>query len=288
MCNPSEKHAENAGHQNVIVWMGRQDYHDRGRSIVLTVATWNINSIRMRLPRLVAWLERRKPTVVCLQEIKVVSEDFPAGPLEALGYRCLVHGQKTYNGVAILSLLPEADLIRSLPGDPANAESRLLAAAIGGTHIIDIYAPNGQTVGSEKYAYKLDWYRRLRVFLDGHDSQSEVLLCGDFNVAPEDRDVWDPEQWRGQILFSDLEKDALRNIVAWGFTDALRAHHPEGGLYTWWDYRAGAFHRGWGMRIDHILVSAPLARRCVAVEIDRDERKGEKPSDHAPVIATFE
>lgn len=255
---------------------------------MLTVATWNINSVRMRLPRLVAWLERRKPSVVCLQETKVVNEDFPSGPLEALGYRCLVHGQKAYNGVAILSLLPAADVIRSLPGDPADAESRLLAATIAGVRIINVYAPNGQAPGTEKYAFKLDWYGRLRALLDGGNPQHEVLLCGDFNVAPEDRDVWDPEQWRGQILFSDPEKAAVRKIIEWGFADALRIHHQEGGLYTWWDYRAGAFHRGWGIRIDHILVSSPLAKRCVAVEIDRDERKGEKPSDHAPVIATFD
>jgi len=255
---------------------------------MLTVATWNVNSVRSRLPRLVSWLERRKPSVVCLQEIKVVDEDFPAGALEGLGYHCLVRGQKTYNGVAILSLLPASEVMRSLPGDAADAESRFLATAIAGTRIINIYAPNGQAVGSDKYAYKLDWYRRLRALLDGHDRQSEVLVCGDFNVAPEDRDVWDPEQWRGQILFSDPEKAALGNIVDWGLVDALRMHHPEGGLYTWWDYRAGAFHRGWGLRIDHILVSAPLAKRCVAVEIDRGERKGEKPSDHAPVIATFQ
>ncbi len=254
---------------------------------MMTVATWNVNSIRVRLPRLVAWLERRKPTVVCLQETKVVNEDFPAAPLEALGYRCFTHGQKTYNGVAILSLLPAADMIRSLPGDLPDADSRLLAASIGGTRIIDIYAPNGQSVGSDKYNFKLDWFHRLRQLLDGIPSQEEVLLCGDFNVAPEDRDVWDPEQWRGQILFSDPEKAVLREIMDWGFTDALRAHHPEGGLYTWWDYRAGAFHRGWGMRIDHIFVSAPLASRCSDVVIDREERKGEKPSDHAPVIATF-
>lgn len=254
---------------------------------MLTVATWNINSIRVRLPRLVAWLERRKPTVVCLQETKVVDEDFPAGPLEALGYQCLMRGQKTYNGVAILSLLPAIDVVRFLPEEPPGAESRFLTAFIEGLHIINIYAPNGQAVGSEKYGYKLDWFLRLRAFLNRLPPQGQVLLCGDFNVAPEDRDVWDPEQWRGQILFSDPEKAALRNVMDWGFTDALRAHHPEGGLYTWWDYRAGAFHRGWGMRIDHILVSAALARRCTGVEIDREERKGEKPSDHAPVIATF-
>ena len=255
---------------------------------MLTVTTWNINSVRTRLPRLVDWLQRGKPAIVCLQETKVVDEDFPAGPLEALGYQCLVHGQKAYNGVAILTLLPATDVIRSLPRDPADAESRLLAATIGGIRIVNIYAPNGQVVGSEKYAYKLDWYGRLRELLDGDDPRNEVLVCGDFNVAPEDRDAWDPELWRGQVLFSDLEKEALRRIVEWGLTDALRIHHPECGLYTWWDYRAGAFHRGRGMRIDHILVSAPLAKRCVAVEIDRQERKGEKPSDHAPVVATFE
>jgi exodeoxyribonuclease-3 len=255
---------------------------------MLTVATWNINSIRVRLPRLLDWLGRCKPTVVCLQEIKVVDEDFPGEALEALGYQCLVHGQKTYNGVAILSLLPATDVTHSLSGDPSGAESRLLAATIGGIRILNIYAPNGQAVGSEKYAYKLDWYDRLRSFLGALDPQGKVLLCGDFNVAPEDRDVWDPEQWRGQILCSDPERAALRTLVDWGFIDTLRSRHPEGGLYTWWDYRAGAFHRGWGMRIDHILASAPLDRRCTTVEIDREERKGEKPSDHAPVIAAFE
>ncbi len=254
---------------------------------MLTVATWNINSIRTRLPRLLAWLERRQPSVVCLQEIKVVNEDFPSEPISQLGYQCHVRGQKAYNGVAILSRLPVSDVVQALPGDAADAESRFLAASIGGTRIINIYAPNGQTVGCDKYVYKLDWYCRLRSYLDAQSAQAEVLLCGDFNVAPEDRDVWDPEKWRGQILFSDSEKAALTRIVEWGFTDALRMLHPEGGLYTWWDYRAGAFHRGWGMRIDHILVSAPLAQRCTAVEIDREERKGDKPSDHAPVIATF-
>jgi exodeoxyribonuclease III len=254
---------------------------------MLTVATWNVNSIRVRLPRLLDWLGRRKPTVVCLQEIKVIDEDFPGEALKALGYQCLVHGQKTYNGVAILSLLPAVDVVTSLPGDPPGAESRLLAATIDGIRIIDIYAPNGQAVGSEKYAYKLDWYARLRTFLESHDPRGETLLCGDFNVAPEDRDVWDPEQWRGQILCSDAERSAMRSIVEWGFTDTLRSRHPESGVYTWWDYRSGAFHRGWGMRIDHILMSASLDGRCTAVDVEREERKGEKPSDHAPVLATI-
>jgi exodeoxyribonuclease III len=254
----------------------------------MLIATWNINSIRMRLDRLLQWLERRKPDIVCLQETKVVDEDFPVGALNAIGYQCLVHGQKSYNGVAILTRSPARNVVHSFPGDP-DAQCRLLACQIDEIQVVNIYAPNGSEVGSEKYAYKLDWYARLRSFLDSLATpQNSVLVCGDFNVAPEDRDVWDPEIWRDQILFSDPEKAAFRMLMEWGFSDALRLHHPEGGIYTWWDYRAGAFHRGWGVRIDHFLISPPLAQRCSAVEIDRDERKGEKPSDHAPVLATFD
>src|SRR6266545_3090578 len=256
---------------------------------LMKIATWNVNSIRTRLPRLVSWLEQRRPDIVCLQEIKVVNEDFPAEELDRLGYHCLVNGQKTYNGVAILSRTPPTDPCFSLLDETPDAPRRLLAATIEGLRIINVYAPMGAEVGSEKYAYKLNWYRRLRDFLDSSaQPDSAVVLCGDFNVAPEDRDVWDPEKWRGQILFSDPEKVALRNILEWGFKDALRLHRQEGGLYTWWDYRAGAFHRGWGMRLDHILLSGPLSAQCTAVEIDRNERKGEKPSDHAPVVATFQ
>jgi exodeoxyribonuclease-3 len=255
----------------------------------MKVATWNINSIRMRLAQLVQWLERRGPDVVCLQETKVMDEEFPFEPIRALGYECFVHGQKSYNGVAILSRMTATDTVKSLPGDDFDAQCRLLAATIQGIRIINIYAPNGSEVGSDKYAYKLDWYRRLRSHLDSSlKPENEVLICGDLNIAPEDRDVWDPEQWREKILFSGPEKEAFHNLVEWGLSDALRIHHQERGLYTWWDYRAGAFHRGWGLRIDHILISKPLAKRCVAVEIDRNERKGEKPSDHAPVVATFE
>ncbi len=254
----------------------------------MLIATWNVNSIRMRVPRLQDWLGRRRPDVVCLQETKVVDEDFPFEPFRELGYHCLVNGQKTYNGVAILSKTPACDPAMSLPGDGPEADRRVLAATIDGVRIVNLYAPNGGEVGSDKYAYKLDWYGRLREFLDKDMSpEGPVLLCGDFNVAPEDRDVWDPDLWRGQILFSEPEKAALASIVSWGLCDALRLHHAEGGLYTWWDYRAGAFHRGWGVRIDHILVTKALAQRCTGVEIDRDERKGPKPSDHAPVVASF-
>lgn len=254
----------------------------------MKIATWNVNSIRVRLPRLLAWLERRRPDVVCLQETKVVDEDFPIEEISALGYRCLTNGQKTYNGVAILSRGEAADPAFSLLGDELDEERRFLAATIEGIRVVNVYCPNGNEVGSDKFAYKLDWYRRLRRLLDSSmDPKTEVLVCGDFNVAPEDRDVWDAEQWRGQILFSEREKQAFRCVVDWGLTDALRMHHAESGLYTWWDYRAGAFNRDLGVRIDHVLVTPPLASRCAEVIVDRDERKGDKPSDHAPVIATF-
>jgi len=255
----------------------------------MIIATWNVNSIRMRLDRLLSWLNRRRPDVVCLQETKVVDEEFPVDALKAIGYHCSIRGEKSYNGVAILSSAPATELVRSLPGEGPEAQCRLLAATIAGVRIVNIYAPNGSAVGSDKYAYKLDWYARLKKFFaETMDPAEEILLTGDFNIAPEDRDVWDPEKWRGKILFSEPEKRAFRDLIAWGFTDALRMHRSEGGIYTWWDYRAGAFHRGWGMRIDHVLLSAPLAGRCTAIEVDRDERKGAKPSDHVPVIAHFD
>ena len=253
------------------------------------IATWNINSVRMRLPRLLQWLELKRPDVLCLQETKVVDQDFPLEPLKELGYCCVFKGEKSYNGVALLSRSTPSEIADKLPGDEEDTQCRFIAGTVSGVRIVNIYAPNGQEVGSPKYAYKLDWYARLRRFFDTHhDSGSPILLCGDFNIAPEDRDVWDPEQWRGQILCSDQERAAYRSLLDWGFVDAVRLLRQEAGLYTWWDYRGGAFHRGWGMRIDHILVTEPLSRRCSAAEVDREARKGEKPSDHAPVLVTFD
>jgi exodeoxyribonuclease-3 len=254
----------------------------------MKIATWNVNSIRVRLPRLLSWLERHRPDIVCLQEIKVVDKDFPKAEIEALGYNCLTNGQKTYNGVAILSLYQPVNIAASLPGDPIESEKRLLVATIDTLTVINVYVPNGSEVGSSKYEYKLNWYSRLRTFLDSFDPAKELLICGDFNVAPHERDVWNPVQWEGQVLFSQPEKDAFERLISWGFEDTLRKLHPEEKIYTWWDYRAGAFHRGWGLRIDHILATPPLANRCKEVYVDREERKGEKPSDHAPVIAVFE
>ncbi|MCU0293062.1 MAG: exodeoxyribonuclease III [Thermoanaerobaculaceae bacterium] len=255
----------------------------------MLLATWNVNSIRARLPRLLAWLQRRSPDVVCLQETKVVDGDFPLAEIGALGYRALCFGQKTYNGVAILSRTEPTDVQRGLPDDPPEAERRLLAATVGGVRVVNVYVPNGTALDDPRYQGKLEWYRRLRRYLEATSSPDrELVVCGDFNVAPEDRDVWDVEQWRDQLLFTQPEKDALQHLVTWGLEDTLRRLHPEETMFTWWDYRNAGFFRGWGLRIDHVLATPPLAARCTAVEVDRAERKGEKPSDHAPVLATFE
>src|SRR2546422_626277 len=219
---------------------------------------------------------------------RVVDDQFPFAELRALGYEALVAGQQTYNGVAVLTRAGAEEVARRLPDEGNDAQRRLLVARVAGLKVMSIYGPNGQEVGSDKYAYKLDWYRRFRAFLETSSKPDEALvLCGDLNIAPEDRDVWDPEKWRGQIMFSDPERAAFRDLVSWGLRDSLRLHRQEGGLFTWWDYRAGAFHRGWGLRIDHVLLTPALAARCLSVEIDRDERKGKKPSDHAPVVATL-
>jgi len=252
----------------------------------MTIATWNVNSIRARLPRVLEWLERRRPDVLCLQETKIVDADFPRAEFEKLGYRIEAFGQRTYHGVAIASLRPAGAVARGLPDDAPDADRRVLAADFDGVRVVDVYAPNGTEVGSARFAYKLDWFRRLRAMLEATAKPTAPLLvCGDFNVAPEDRDVYDPDAWRGRLLFHPDERAALRELMAWGLVDAFREHESAGGHYTWWDYRAGAFHRGWGLRIDLMLMTAPLAARCRAVTIDRDARKGEKPSDHAPVVA---
>jgi len=253
----------------------------------MLVASWNVNSIRARLGRLLPWLAETKPDVLCLQETKVVDEEFPFAELAQLGYQVLAFGQKTYNGVAIASLAPLTEVQRGLPGDESG-QARLLAAQVGGITVVNVYVPNGQEVGTEAYAFKLGWLAKLEAFLQQSFSpQQELLLCGDFNVAPADQDVWDPELWRGKVLFSEPEKEAFRRLLAWGLADCLRQLHPQEQVFTWWDYRQGAFHRGWGMRLDHILATPPLAARCQEVVVDRQARKGEKPSDHAPVLATF-
>lgn len=254
----------------------------------MLVATWNVNSVRARLPRLVAWLARRQPDIVCLQETKVVDEEFPRADMEALGYRCTVFGQKTYNGVAILSRSEPTEVTFGLPGDPPDAERRLVTATVAGVRVVSVYVPNGREVGHPAYEAKLAWLARLRQWLTAAlVTEANLVVAGDFNIAPDDRDVWDVALWQGRNLFSEPEKAAFRALLAEGLVDTVRLHHPDEKVFTWWDYRQGAFHRGWGLRIDHILASVPLAERCRAAGVDRDERKGEAPSDHAPVLAEF-
>jgi exodeoxyribonuclease III len=254
----------------------------------MKVASWNVNSVRARSDRLLRWLGAHTPDVLCLQELKVQDADFPFETLRAAGYEAAVHGQKTYNGVAILARTAPAEVERGLGDGGDDAQARLVSARVAGIRVVSVYVPNGQEVGSEKWSYKLDWLRRLRAWLDRRCSPDEpLLLCGDFNVAPEARDVHDPAAWEPTVLFHPEARAALDSVRAWGLADTLRLHRQEDGLYSWWDYRMLAFPRNNGLRIDFVLASAPLARRCSAASIDRDERKGTLPSDHAPVIAEF-
>lgn len=238
-----------------------------------------------RLPLVLKWLGSARPDVLCLQEIKCVEEKFPRTAFAEIGYGAEVFGQPTYNGVAILSRTACTDVQRGFPDDEAGAHARLLAATVGGVQVVNVYVPNGAFVGSDKYRFKLEWLGRLRAFFEKHYSQqSTVLLCGDFNVAPEDRDAHDPDLWRGKILFSEREKAGLEEVRRWGFDDAFRLHVEDGGHFSWWDYRAGSFRRNAGMRIDHIWVTKPLAARSTGAWIAIETRGWERPSDHAPVV----
>ncbi len=255
----------------------------------MKIATWNVNSIAARLPLVTKWLESVRPSVLCLQETKCTDDKFPASAFAEIGYRSEVFGQRTYNGVAILSRAEIENAQRGFPEDDENAHARLLAATVEGVRIINVYVPNGQFVGSDKFKFKLQWMQRLRALLDEQYLTSEpVLLCGDFNVAPDELDVHDPALWQGRILFSRTERTALEHIKGWGFTDAFRLHTQQGGHFSWWDYRQGSFRRDAGLRIDHIWVSQPLAARSVATWIDKEPRTWERPSDHTPVVAELD
>lgn len=251
----------------------------------MRIATWNVNSIRQRLGHVVDWLNTNEPDVLALQELKTEADKFPWGDIEAAGYRCLVEGQKTYNGVALLSREEGTDVQRGIPGY-ADEQKRVLAATFGGVRIVNVYVPNGQSVGSDKYRYKLDWYDELTAWLRAELQRHPLLaVVGDFNVAPEDRDVHDPEAWREQILCSTPEREKIKALLDLGLVDAFRLFEQPEKTYSWWDYRQLAFRRNHGLRIDLILVSKALAERCSAVVIDKAARKLDKPSDHAPVVA---
>ncbi len=255
----------------------------------MKLATWNVNGIRARLPRLVAWLRSRQPDVLCMQETKVPNEEFPWKELETVGYRVETHGVKGFNGVAIASRIALEDVTRGFAGDPDPSKPRVIAATADGIRVVNVYVPNGQSVGSDKFAYKLDWYDRFREAIAAdHRPTDSILVCGDFNVAPEDKDIYKPERWRDKVLTTAEERGRWKELLAWGFQDGQRVLSDEAGIHTWWDYRLMAFQRGWGLRIDHMLVTDPVARRLRDMTVDTEERAGEKPSDHAPVIATLE
>lgn len=253
-------------------------------------ATWNVNSLRVRLPQVLDWLAERQPDLLALQETKTADEYFPLAELEAAGYQAIFSGQKTYNGVAILSRLsgPPTDIDTDLPGrdDP---QRRLLAASYGDIRFVNLYVPNGAEVGSEKFAYKLDWLAALRQYLaDQLQRHKNVIVAGDFNIAPDDRDIHDPELWRDSVLASPPEREAFRRLLELGLVDAFRLFDQPQGSFSWWDYRAAAFRRNRGLRIDHILISEALVEKCIACTIDKTPRSWERPSDHAPVVAEFE
>jgi len=257
----------------------------------MKIATWNVNSLRVRLPHLLDWLAVHSPDAVCLQETKCDDATFPAEELAGAGYCSIHHGQRTYNGVAILSRstigaagTPDSGVCRGIP-EFVDEQSRVIAAEVGGVRLVSVYVPNGQSVGSDKYAYKLRWFDALAAWLGSEMARHpRIAVLGDFNVAPEDRDVHDPAAWAGQVLFSEPEKAALRKLVDLGFVDAFRLFEQPERSFSWWDYRMLAFRRKMGLRIDHILLSAPLAPLCTSCTIDIEPRKLERPSDHAPVI----
>ena len=252
------------------------------------IATWNVNSIRVRLPQVLEWLKKEIPDVLCLQETKITDEEFPAAAFHDAGYHAVYTGQKTYNGVATLSRVPAADIVTSLPGTDG-AQKRLLAATINGVRTVNAYVPNGEEVGSDKYAYKLAWLAALEKFLAGElKAHPRLALLGDYNIAPEERDVHDPKVWEGRVLFSDKERAAFQRLIRRGLADVFRKFEQPEKSFSWWDYRAAGFRRNHGLRIDHILCSPALASECRSCSIDVEPRKHERPSDHAPVMAQFQ
>ncbi len=255
---------------------------------MLTVATWNVNSIKARLEHLVRWCESAQPDVLALQETKTVDAGFPFDALSMLGYHAEISGQPSYNGVAVLSRDAPREVVTAIPGF-ADEQKRVLGVQLPQLFLLNLYVPNGSAVGSEKYAYKLAWLDALLAWLPTLVASHErLIVVGDFNIAPDDRDVHDPTAWRDQILCSEPERERLRQLQALGLADTFRQFEPAGGCFTWWDYRAAGFRRNLGLRIDLTLASAALATHCRETVIDREPRAWEKPSDHAPVVAKFD
>ncbi len=255
----------------------------------LSVVTWNVNSLRARMEHVTRWLGDHRPEVVCLQETKVADEQFPAEPLEELGYQVVYSGQKSYNGVAIASLAPIEDVLAGFHGDGREEQKRLIAGTIRGVRVVNAYVPQGSAVDSPKFAHKLEFLAELaEYFAARHDPQEQLVWVGDINVAPAPEDVFDPEEMDGQVCYHPAEREALERIRAWGFQDQFRKFEQGAGFYSWWDYRAAAFRRNRGLRIDLIWATEPLSGRSTACWMDREERTRERASDHIPVMAVFD
>ena len=254
----------------------------------MKIATWNVNSLRVRLPQVLDWIQEKQPDVLCLQETKVPDDDFPLAACRDAGYHVAFSGQKAYNGVATLSRAPMAAVTSVFP-DYVDGQKRLLMVTVDDLRVLNVYVPNGQEVGSDKYAYKLDWLKALRRLIALElKTYPKLVLLGDFNIAPQPRDVHDPAAWEGQVLFSAPERAAFQTLVDAGLEDVFRGFDQPENSFSWWEYRAGAFRRNHGLRIDHILASAGLSARCRACTIDMAPRALERPSDHAPVLAEID
>lgn len=255
----------------------------------MKIATWNINSVNSRLEHVLQWCEKNQPDVLCLQETKCVDERFPDRRLRSVGFQHIAfHGEKSYNGVALLSKYPLLNVQKNFPDDIETAPKRLLAATINEIRIVNIYAPHGTALGTDKFAFKLDWLQRLRRYFDENFERDEnVLLCGDLNVAPHELDVWKPSLWKDKLHFTKPERDAIHTVKRWGFVDVFRQINNDVKEYSWWDYFHHSFEKDRGLRIDHIWASSPLAELCADCWIDKEPRAWEHPSDHAPVIAEF-
>ncbi|MEM9304476.1 MAG: exodeoxyribonuclease III [Pseudomonadota bacterium] len=254
----------------------------------MKIASWNVNSLKIRLEQVLDWCREEQPTLLGLQETKLTDDKFPAAAIEEIGYHVVYAGQPTYNGVAVLSTAPVEDVVTDVPGldDP---QRRIMACTLGDTRLVNLYVVNGKAVGTDKFAYKLEWLARVTEYVESQLERFEnVAVIGDFNIAPDDRDVYDPVEWREKIHCSTPEREALGHFFDLGFADSFRLHHEDGGIYSWWDYRAAAYRRKMGLRIDLILTSPALSERCIASYVDEGPRKLERPSDHTPVVAEFE
>lgn len=257
----------------------------------MKLATWNVNSLKVRLPQVLDWLQEAQPDFLGLQELKLDQDKFPIQAIEQAGYHAVWAGQKTYNGVAILSKTPARDVVINIPGDE-DPQRRLIAATydtdLGSLRFVDVYCPNGQSLESDKYQYKLGWFERLTAWLQ-HEMQTheQLAIVGDYNIAPADEDVHDPKRWKDQVLVSEPEREAFRQLIDLGLSDAFRLFPQPEKSFSWWDYRLNAYKRNAGLRIDHLLLTKPLADRCQGCVIDKTPRENEQPSDHTPVVATI-